>query len=70
MGAKPVNWRPMKPTKLSPEDQARVDSVTRSGYNTVERAPFRPFRLLLGLIVILTVLSLTAVGIAYFQGVI
>ena len=33
--------------KLSPEDQAKVDEFISSGYNTTERKPFRPIRLLL-----------------------
>lgn len=32
--------------KLSDEDQARVDRVINSGVNDVERGPFRPWRLL------------------------
>jgi hypothetical protein len=28
--------------RLNPEDQARVDEFLRTGYNDVERKPFRP----------------------------
>jgi hypothetical protein len=33
--------------KLYPEDQARVDSVLHSGYNDVERKPFRPLYMMI-----------------------
>jgi hypothetical protein len=33
--------------QLSDEDQARVDKVISSGVNDIERQPFRPWRLLL-----------------------
>lgn len=49
-------------SKLSPEDQARVDSVISSGVNDVERKPFRPGLLLAIILVVLTLLS----GISYF----
>ena len=34
-------------TKLSKEDQKRVDAYLSSGFNSVNRAPFRPLRLLI-----------------------
>ncbi len=49
-------------TKLSPEDQARVDAVINTGVNDVERKPFRPWLLLGIILLVLTVLS----GISYF----
>ncbi|BFM13347.1 hypothetical protein R50072_35000 [Simiduia litorea] len=53
---------------LSPEDQAKVDSVIHSGCNDTERAPFRPW-LLLGIILLtLTVLSVISYFLAWQQG--
>ena len=34
-------------TKLSKEDQKRVDAYLSSGFNSVNRAPFSPLRLLM-----------------------
>jgi len=33
--------------KLYPEDQARVDEFLRTGYNDVERKPFRPLYMMI-----------------------
>ncbi len=47
--------------KLSDEDQARVDTFLKQGVNSVERKPFRPFRLMLCLLLVvsgITVFSL------------
>lgn len=56
--------------RLSPEDQAKVDSIIHSGCNDVERAPFRPW-LLLGIILgVLTLLSLISYYLAWQQGVV
>lgn len=49
-------------TKLSPEDQARVNAVINTGVNDVERKPFRPWLLLGIILLVLTALS----GISYF----
>jgi len=57
-------------TQLSPEDQARVDQVINSGYNTTERKPFRPFRLLLILWVIVSVMGFFAWSYARYYGLI
>ena len=46
--------------RLHPEDQARVDEFVSRGVNSVERKPFRPLRLLLMLIAVVT-------GPEYFQ---
>ena len=54
--------------RLSPEDQARVDQVINSGYNSTERKPFRPFRLLFVLWVIVSAMGLFAWGYARYQG--
>lgn len=47
--------------KLYPEDQARVDEYLRSGFNDVERKPFRPLKLLL--ILVLAVSSMTGLSL-------
>ena len=46
--------------KLSPEDQAKVDEFVSSGYNDVERKPFRPLLLLLVLWCVVALLGLIA----------
>lgn len=33
--------------RLYPEDQARVDEYLRTGYNDVERKPFRPIYMMI-----------------------
>jgi hypothetical protein len=38
--------------KLYPEDQARVDEYLRTGYNDVERKPFRPLYMMIMLNVV------------------
>ena len=43
--------------RLSQEDLERVRSVTSSGYNTTERQPFRPLRLLAVLWVVVSILG-------------
>ena len=55
--------------RLSPEDQARVDEFLRTGVNSVERKPFRPFRLALILIAIVTSFSVLSVLLARWAGV-
>ena len=55
--------------RLNPEDQARVDEFIKRGVNSVERKPFRPMRLLLILIVIVTGLSLCSQLIARWAGI-
>jgi hypothetical protein len=59
----------MKEPKLSPEDQAKVDEFVSTGVNSVERKPFRPLRLLLILIVIVTGLSILSQFLARYYGV-
>ncbi|WP_428819878.1 DUF3094 family protein [Microbulbifer sp. MCCC 1A16149] len=58
------------PKKLSDEDQAKVDAYLKSGYNDVERKPFRPFLLLGVILVVLTALSLLSLVIARTKGVV
>jgi Protein of unknown function (DUF3094) len=55
--------------RLHPEDQARVDEFIRRGVNAVERKPFRPMRLLLILIAIVTGLSIFSQLIARWAGI-
>jgi hypothetical protein len=55
--------------RLYSEDQARVDEFTSRGINSVERKPFRPFRLLLILIGIVTALSLFSQFLPRWAGV-
>ena len=56
--------------KLSPEDQARVDSVTSRGVYSVERAPFRVWLLLGVILLVLTGLSIFSYIIAWLHGVV
>lgn len=58
------------PKKLSAEDQARVDRYLHSGYNDVERKPFRPILLLVIIVGVLTMLSLLSLLIAQTKGVV
>ena len=43
--------------KLSTEDMERVEKYLNSGFNTTERKPFRGFRLLFGIWVIIAALG-------------
>ena len=45
-------------TKLSKEDQKRVDAYLSAGFNSVNRAPFRPLRLLILIWVVVAALGL------------
>jgi len=54
--------------RLHPEDQARVDAFISQGVNSVERKPFRPLRLLIMLLVVVTALSLVAQFLAHVVG--
>lgn len=60
----------MAQSQISPEDQARVDAVTRRGVNSIERKPFRPWLLLGIILLVLTLLSGLSFLIAYLQGVV
>ena len=53
-----------KENKLFPEDQAKVDPFLVSGVNSTDRKPFRPFRLLLILIVIVNGLGYASIKLA------
>lgn len=56
-------------SRLKPEDQAKVDAFLERGVNSVERKPFRPFRLLLLLVAIVMGLSLFSQMLAHWAGV-
>ena len=46
------------PSRLTPEDQKRVDEYLRAPQHQVERRPFRPWLLLLLVLVVVTGLGL------------
>ena len=50
--------------RLYPEDQAKVDAFLRKGVNAVERKPFRPLRLVLVLLVVITSFSVLSLYLA------
>lgn len=50
-----------KPEELSAEDRQRVEQVTHSGIHSVERKPFRPWLMMLMLLVVVTLFSVTAI---------
>ena len=54
---------------LFPEDQKRVDDFVNRGINSVDRKPFRPMRLILMLIFVVTVLSIFSQFLARWAGV-
>lgn len=58
-----------KENRLYPEDQAKVDEFISKGVNSVERKPFKPLRLLVILLVIVTGLSLFSVLVARVAGI-
>lgn len=55
--------------RLYPEDQARVDHYLKEGYNDVERKPFKPMRLMIMLVVVVTVLSGVSITVARITGI-
>lgn len=59
----------MDEPRLSPEDQAKVDAFVSTGINSVERKPFRPIRLMLFLIVVVTGLSFVSLLLGRLAGV-
>ena len=60
----------MSHSKLTPEDQARVDSYLNRPNHQIERQPFRPWLLLAVIVAVLTVLSVMSYGIAWWHGVV
>ena len=57
-----------KENKLYPEDQAKVDEFLKKGVNSVERKPFKPLRLLVILLFIVTGLSVFSISLARMYG--
>jgi hypothetical protein len=55
--------------KLYPDDQARVDEYLRTGYNDVERKPFRPLYMMIMLNVVTIALLALSKWIAYSAGI-
>ena len=56
--------------ELYPEDQKKVDEFISSNVNSVERAEFKPFTLLLIIFVVLGVLTVGSYLIAASHGVV
>lgn len=54
---------------LYPEDQQKVDEFIRRGINSVDRKPFRPGRLLIMLIVVVTLLSVLSQLLVHWAGI-
>ena len=50
--------------QLSREDMQRVEKYLASPVHSVERKPFRPWRMMLGLVVIITLLSVLSLLIS------
>lgn len=55
--------------KLYPEDQQRVDEYLKSGYNDTPRKPFKPMRMIIMLIVVVTSFSALSIFLARASGV-
>ena len=54
---------------LYPEDQKKVDEFVSRGINSVERKPFKPLRLVIMLIAVVTILSIFSQFLARWAGV-
>jgi hypothetical protein len=54
---------------LKPEDQAKIDEFCSKGVNSVERRPFKPFRMMLLLIGVTIAFSLLSQAIARWSGI-
>ena len=54
--------------KLYPEDQQKVDEFLARGINSVERKPFKPLRLLVLLLVVVTGLSVFSLFLVRWAG--
>ena len=50
--------------RLYPQDQAKVDEFLHKGVNAVERKPFRPLRLLMVLLAVVTSFSFLSLYLA------
>jgi len=55
--------------RLHPQDQEKVDAFLHRGVNSVERKPFKPLRMIILLLVVVTVLSLFSQLLARWAGV-
>lgn len=55
--------------RLYPEDQQKVDAFIQRGINAVPRKPFRPGRLLIMLIVVVTLLSILSQALVHWAGI-
>ncbi|WP_111642733.1 DUF3094 family protein [Marinimicrobium alkaliphilum] len=58
------------PSKLYPEDQARVDEYLKTGVNSVERKPFRMWTLLGVIVLVMFALGGVSLMLARMEGVI
>lgn len=56
--------------ELYKEDQNRVNEFIQTGVNNMERAPFRPWRLLAVIMSIMVLFTLISYLIAHFHGVV
>jgi len=54
---------------LYPEDQKKVDEFITRGVNSVERKPFKPVRMMILLLLVVTGLSILSQFLARFAGV-
>jgi len=55
--------------RLYPEDQQKVDEFITRGVNSVERKPFKPVRLMILLILVVTGLSIFSQFLVRFAGI-
>lgn len=55
--------------RLYPEDQAKVDKFLSEGVNSVERKPFKPLRLLIILLIIVTSLTVLSLALTRAAGI-
>lgn len=55
--------------RLYPEDQAKVDEFCSRGVNSIERKPFKPFRMMLLLIGVTIAFSVLSQMIAKWSGI-
>lgn len=62
------DWITPPPEKLSEEDRQRVEYITHTGYNDVERRPFRPWLLFIVLWLILIAFGGLSYGLARYHG--
>jgi hypothetical protein len=69
MSENPENSVSSDEPRLKPEDQAKVDEFCSKGVNSVERRPFKPFRMMLLLIGVTIAFSLLSQGIARWSGI-